>query len=213
MVYVIDKNFNPCLPITERDARIFLKEKRAFIYRRTPFIIQLISEYNEKNKLILYINLTLNKIEYYVISFQGDIFYLESILIETANLIEKVKGVFLFINSYLPLSGIYFTINLDALFFIDMVLKREYKFVNFNYGLDFINKNTCNKCDKTLDNKNKKIYKIIKHFNFNGNNLLLCKDCYKEYLNNYIDKYSRDINKIFDLLIEIERIIWEDLKN
>jgi len=213
MVFVIDKNFNPCLPITERDARIFLKEKRALIYRRTPFIVQLNSEFNERNKLTLYINVTSSKVEYNIISSQGDIYYSENVIIKNINLIEKLKGVFLFIQSYLPLSGIYFTINLDALFFIDVIFKKEYKFINFNYGLDFINQNSCNKCQINLNEKNKKIYKIIKHFNFNGNNLLLCKACYKEYLNGYNNEYSYKIIKFFDLLLEIERLAWDALKN
>jgi len=199
-VYVLNNNNIPVKPCLPAIARKLLNSGEAVLYKKSPFIIKLLSTEEPKTKNVLNINFTVYNIEFFVISDSGDIYYTKCIDYTNEKAIDNIKEIFVFIQTFIPFYEIYFMINSSAFFVINKSNNSEYKFVDFSFNItNCLFKDVCFICGEDLIKNEYKIYKIIRNLNFDGNSLFVCRNCYKKLLENPDHKYIKAIRNIYNL--------------
>src|SRR4030066_149030 len=133
-VFVLNKNKTASIPINSVEARLLLKNDKAKIYLKSPFVIQLYYNILNTNRIIFNVNVFNGGIEFIIISSDGSIYYIEKIpFLNDGNIIKALEGTFSFIERFVPFSEVYFMINSDALFHIDVKNLKSHKFINNSY--------------------------------------------------------------------------------
>ena len=205
-VFVLNKNKTASIPINSVEARLLLKNDKAKIYLKSPFVIQLYYNILNTNRIIFNVNVFNGGIEFIIISSDGNIYYIEKIpFLNDGNIIKALEGTFSFIERFVPFSEVYFMINSDALFHIDVKNLKSHKFINNSYDIYNLRHKKCLQCSRPIYKEQTKFYKVIKEFNFSGNSIPLCGGCYR---NIKLEKYINEINILYNICNDLFNYIF-----
>jgi hypothetical protein len=207
-VFVIDNNNIPVEPINEILAKEYLDKKKAIVVRKSPLVLKLKWNKTANTLVRLNINIMSNRIEFVVVSYEGDIFYIEKLNItrDIKLFLSKLEGILRFIREYLPINTVFVFMNTSAIWVIDRN-KRMIKYL-LDESLNILTVshhiNKCYGCGAELKNEYN-FYKILPQYNIIGNTILLCNSCMKKHTSkikkeidifNKMEFYFKQVNKV-----------------
>lgn len=192
--------------------RHLFKNKDVPVISKSPLIIKIKNEDNvgiKKYPLVMNLNITFLEVVF-------NIFYKDTIFYSTtlkSNNINNIKGLFLLLYDHIKLNKIEISINSSKMCYIDLPdFKCKYLYSdNKSIESNIVFADSCIYCNRELSKDLYKIYHIIPDKSFLGNDVFICYNCSKRFLNKEENNYILLIQNMYKLYEEISGFIKSNL--